>query len=254
MFVALPVNGGNAPVYQWKLNGVNMNGATSNIYGVSILNTGDVISCDLMSDYACPSVPVTGSNSLAFTVNPTAPPVVGIASSVGSVIQPGENVTFTSTVINVGPAATYQWKKNDVAIPGATATTYTTNTLVNNDKIGLTVTSDIDCSNPDTGSSNAITITINTGISHTGRQLTDINLYPNPNSGYFTVEANVDGMTKEATYEILNNLGQLISKGAIEVKNGNLKKQVSLEGIASGTYFIRVSLDENSVVKKFNVQ
>jgi hypothetical protein len=254
-FLALPVNGGNTPVYQWRLNGNSMNGATANVYGVSILNTGDVITCDLISSYACPSIASIGSNGLKFTVKPTAPPIVGIASNSGNVIQTGETVTFTSTVINVGAAATYQWTKNDIDIPGATNSTYTTNALVDGDKIGLVVTSDMDCANPKTGQSNAVTITIGTGIpGSAGRELTEVNLYPNPNSGSFTIDATVGVNQKEASYEILNNLGQLIGKGSIEVRNGNLKKNIMMADVASGTYFIRITLGQNSVVKQFNVQ
>ena len=97
---------------------------------------------------------------------------------------------------------------------------------------------------------------INTGVRNTGRQLTDVTLYPNPNTGYFTVEADLQGISgmNAATYEVLNNVGQLVAKGEIEVKNGMLKQQIRLNDVASGAYFIRLNLGSNSVVKKFNVQ
>jgi hypothetical protein len=255
-FLALPTNGGNAPDYQWRLNGNPMTGATVSMYGLSILNTGDVITCDLMSSYMCPSTSVTGSNSLKFTVNPTAPPVVGIASNKGNIIQPNETVTFTSTVLNVGPAPTYIWKKNGTVITGVTGKTYTTADIVNNDQISLVVISDIECSNPDSGTSNSITMMLNTGVRNVGHQLTEVNLYPNPNSGYFTIEADVQGISgiNKATYELLNNLGQMVSKGDVEVKNGMLKQDVRMNDVANGTYFIRINFGSNSVVKKFNVQ
>ncbi len=255
-FLALPTNGGNQPVYQWKLNGTPMTGATANIYGVSILNNGDVVTCDMTSSYMCPSTPTVNSNALHFTVEPTAPPVVGIASDKGNMIQPGETVTFTSTVLNVGPAPTYVWKKNGNVISGVTGKDYTTNTLANNDQVELIVYSDLPCSNPDSGTSNSITIMVNTGVRNAGHQLTELNLYPNPNTGSFTIEADVQGISgiQNASYEVLNNVGQLVSKGQIEVKNGILKQQISMNEVASGSYFIRVNLGGNSVVKKFDVK
>ncbi|MFN7313265.1 MAG: T9SS type A sorting domain-containing protein [Bacteroidota bacterium] len=56
----------------------------------------------------------------------------------------GSSVTFTANVTNGGAAPTYQWKLNGTNIGGATASTYVTTTLNNQD----TITCDIVSNNP----------------------------------------------------------------------------------------------------------
>ena len=59
---------------------------------------------------------------------------VSITSSASGAICAGTNVTFTATTSSFSTPS-YQWYKNGVAINGATASTYTTNSLTNNDVI-----------------------------------------------------------------------------------------------------------------------
>jgi hypothetical protein len=59
---------------------------------------------------------------------------VSITSSASGAICAGTNVTFTANTSSISTPS-YQWYKNGVAINGATASTYTTNSLTNNDVI-----------------------------------------------------------------------------------------------------------------------
>jgi hypothetical protein len=59
---------------------------------------------------------------------------VSISSSASGAICAGTNVTFTATTSSISTPS-YQWYKNGVAINGATASTYTTNSLTNGDVI-----------------------------------------------------------------------------------------------------------------------
>ena len=67
------------------------------------------------------------------------PPSVEITSSATGSICPGTNVTFTATTVNIA-SPSFQWYLNGVAITGAIASTYSTTTLTNNDKISVTAT------------------------------------------------------------------------------------------------------------------
>lgn len=59
---------------------------------------------------------------------------VSISSSASGAICAGTNVTFTATTSSIS-IPSYQWYKNGAAINGATASTYTTNSLTNGDVI-----------------------------------------------------------------------------------------------------------------------
>ena len=59
---------------------------------------------------------------------------VSITSSASGAVCAGTNITFTAVVSNIS-SPTYQWYKNNIAINGATSSTYSTTTLNNNDQI-----------------------------------------------------------------------------------------------------------------------
>ena len=87
-------------------------------------------------------------------------PIVTIASSQAVALCSGSSVTFTTTLTRGGTAPTYQWKKNGVDIPGATAPTYTTTILLNNDHISCVVTANTVCAQGTTATSNVITAAV----------------------------------------------------------------------------------------------
>lgn len=75
VFTATPVNGGAGPSYQWKKNAVNV-GTNSTSYTDAVLANGDVITCVLTSNIACPTGNPATSNSITMTVN-TTPTITG---------------------------------------------------------------------------------------------------------------------------------------------------------------------------------
>jgi hypothetical protein len=60
--------GGSSPIYQWKKNGIDI-GTNSPTYSDNLLNNGDTIICELISDVACAAGDSSASNSLIFIVN-----------------------------------------------------------------------------------------------------------------------------------------------------------------------------------------
>ena len=67
------------------------------------------------------------------------PPSVTITSNPTGSICPGATVTYTATTSNIA-SPSFQWYLNGVAITGAIASTYSTTTLTNNDKITVIAT------------------------------------------------------------------------------------------------------------------
>ncbi|MEZ5018153.1 MAG: T9SS type A sorting domain-containing protein [Flavipsychrobacter sp.] len=67
-FTATPVNAGNNPQYQWKRNGQDIIGATSNIWSANNLNDNDTIHVELISSYKCPQPTAAKSNSIVVRI------------------------------------------------------------------------------------------------------------------------------------------------------------------------------------------
>lgn len=104
--------------YQWKKDGVNISGATAVSYVLSNVTISDAASYTVevanslgttLSNIATLSV----VNAPVFTTQP-------VATTVGV----GQTLTLTSLATADSPL-TYQWYKNNVAISGATSSTYT---------------------------------------------------------------------------------------------------------------------------------
>jgi len=136
--VTLTANSGIGLNYQWKLNSVNINGATSSTYSVS---AGGNYTCVVSN-----SCGTATSNSISVTVNSL--PNAIITASGSTTICTGGSVTLTA---NSGTGITYQWQLNSGNISGATAISYSASSAGNY----ACVVSDGTCS----ATSNVISVT-----------------------------------------------------------------------------------------------
>ena len=160
IFTAAPVNGGVAPIYQWKLNG-NIVGSNSASFETASLVNGDVISCVMTSSLGCANPQSATSSLITMTVLPSTPAFVSITASATTICS-GALVSFNVT--SVSPGATYQWQLNGTNISGATGTTYQSSTLQNGDKIKVMMTPASPCATPSPAASNEITLTVNSDV------------------------------------------------------------------------------------------
>ena len=154
-FTATPVNGGAAPSYQWKVNGVNA-GTNSPTYSYIPLNN-DAVTCVLTSNIACPTGNPATSNTITMTVSGALPVSVLIAASENPTCT-GTTITYTATPTNGGPGPSYQWKVNGVNA-GTDSPTYSY-IPVNNDVVTCVLTSNISCPSGNPATSNTITMTV----------------------------------------------------------------------------------------------
>ncbi len=142
VFTATPVNGGN-PVYQWKINGVNV-GTNSASYSTSSLINGDVASCVMTSNISCIAVPQVTSNTITMIVNHAVNPSVGISQTTGTnPICPGQTATFTATISD-GNNPTFQWKLNG-SNTGSNTNTFTNSGLTNGQAVRCDISATATC-------------------------------------------------------------------------------------------------------------
>jgi len=95
-----------------------------------------------------------------FIITPSQPASVSIAAVPSGAICAGTSVKFTATPTNGGVGPTYIWKKGGIPIAGATAASYTSTALANNDKITVEMTSNAACASGNPATSNEITVTV----------------------------------------------------------------------------------------------
>jgi len=84
-FTATPTNPGSAPMYQWKVNGVNA-GTNSPIFTSSTLTNGQIVTCNMVSNLACLASTSATSNAITMSVGTVVcycVPVYGTTSNSG---------------------------------------------------------------------------------------------------------------------------------------------------------------------------
>ncbi|WP_247235664.1 T9SS type A sorting domain-containing protein [Telluribacter sp. SYSU D00476] len=181
----LGVTATGATTYQWRKNNTNIPGATGATYTVTNFSSFDAGQYDVLAlnGAGCYSV----SSALSITTNELTP--IAISSQpISRTVCAGQSATFS--VSSSTTPVSYQWRKNGVAIPGATSSSYTINS------ISATHAGDYDV--VVTGSCNAVT---STKATLTVRQPVSIQVQPAAQfkcageAVTFSVTAQGDGLT-----------------------------------------------------------
>jgi len=182
----------------------------------------------------------------AVTVSPNVTPSVTLTPAAATLAL---STAFAANVTNGGTTPTFQWTKNGTAISGATSSSYTV-ALNHGDTLCVNVHSSALCANPATVKA-CIYATLGVSTLTTGTN--DLQLYPNPNDGSFTIYGSVTD-SKTAIIEVMNVLGQVVYKEEAEVQNNLLNKKIALDRINTGLYVLKVSTSIGSNTMKFTVQ
>ena len=166
-FTATPGNGGTAPTYQWKKNGVSISAATNITYTTSTLTNGDQISVDIVSNSSCASTLNASSSPITMVVTPIVSAIVTIATP-STTVCAGTAVLFTASYTNEGATPLFEWFVNSISqgTPGS-SDTYTSSTLANGDQVSVKMTSSLTCVTTATVASNSITITVTPNVTPT---------------------------------------------------------------------------------------
>ncbi len=158
-FTAHPVNEGNTPTYQWKVNGIPV--GTNLITYSYIPADGDLVSCVLTSSETCTSNNPASSIQYPVSVSPLLPVSITISPS-SNPFCVGSSVTFTAFPTHGGFTPSYQWKVNG-ANAGTNSDTFTY-IPANNDQVFCILTSSEQCTSNNPASSLIITMVENTSL------------------------------------------------------------------------------------------
>ncbi|MFN8249756.1 MAG: GEVED domain-containing protein [Ferruginibacter sp.] len=230
---------GNPITYQWQVS-TNAGATWTNISNTGVYSGATTNTLNLtavpasydnylyravLSVAACTNTATSASAKL--TVNPL--PVVVINAGPYTSIHPGITTTVTAAV-SPNAAATYQWYKDGVLIPGATAKSVT----VDIDNLGdysVAVTDVNGCS------SNSGSLTISGGESDI------LFIYPSPNTGLFQVRYyNLNGNAiNPRILNIFDSKGALVFSKTYSVTETYSKMAVDMSHYSSGIYRVELS-------------
>lgn len=255
-FITNITGGGANPQYEWYKNGIVIPGITTADYLDTMPVNGDTVQVVLVSSATCPLTPRTYSNKMSVVVDSIVVPSVTIHANPGTSIPSGQWVTFNAIVTHGGNTPAYQWVRNGNWIPGAIASTYSTNTLSSGDIIKLQVTSNASCATPAMVTSAPLVIqTSNVGIQANENAHANIRLYPNPNNGQFRLAITLNNRIKKEVIklEIMDVLGQILYACTATPENNEWTTTIQLQDVANGIYLLRLKSDHVNVNTSFEV-
>lgn len=186
-FTVEPVNAGDAPLYQWKLNGEDV-GDGSETYVTASLAEGDVVSCEVTSSLDCTVQNPVMSNDASVTVNEIL--IAGVSiSTEASFICEGDEVTFTAVPENGGEEPVYLWMINGVAV-GENSPELMVSDLSDGDVVSCELTSNADCISGNPAASNTLEMSVNMypAALETPQGPDQLDVYETPSSTYTTAE------------------------------------------------------------------
>ncbi len=201
---------------------LNPSGATSYTY-----STGPVVTPSTNSTYTVTGANAAGcTNSTVATVSVNATPTVNATSS-ASLICNGSPAVLTAT-----GASTYSWN-----------TTATTSTI----SVTPSVTTSYTVTGTTNGCSNTFVISQAvspcTGVNANAITVSGLLVYPNPNTGEFTIELN-NGSVKNI--DVMDLTGRVI----ISNSSSNDKVDFNINTLANGVYYVRIQSNNTVEVIK----
>jgi hypothetical protein len=92
------------------------------------------------------------------------------------------------------------------------------------------------------------------GIKNYQNNFADVNIYPNPNNGVFTVSVNVLSDENNTDIALTDITGRIVYKEQLDTHAGSSSLPINTSNLEKGTYFIQISNSQSSIVKKVIVQ
>ncbi len=220
--VMLQVNAGIGATYQWKKNGINIPGATSSSYYATVSGNYKVVKTN---SYGC-----TGT-SAATAVTVYGNPSASIIPQGPTTFCAGDSVQL-KTALNSG--WTYQWKRNNNSITGATSNKYFSKTAgfykvkVTNSQGCTAISSPVQVSVPCRSEEES-----------PGSLPPELMVYPNPAKDHLTIICK--GILGNSEIIISDVRGRQVYSGSCT--SGN---QVPVDNLEAGLYCLKLTSNKFS--------
>ena len=93
-----------------------------------------------------------------------------------------------------------------------------------------------------------------TGIMQPYPSSNDISVFPNPNSVTFTITGSLNSTDETVSMIVLDMLGQVVYNKDVATPKGILNTQVTLPGIGSGIYFLKICSENQSTTYRVMIE
>jgi hypothetical protein len=231
--------------YQWKVNGVNQGSTTTDSSFKPLLNYGDVVSVDLITDHCSPTPFTISSNDIQMKINPSPKLISGLTADT---IR--ENTTKNYAIGQV-PGSTYLWRAVGGTMPDSTTSAVVVSWGSANPNASLSVT-ERDNKNCVITHTMPVNVTSIIGIGeHRKPRLGEA--YPNPAnlSVIIPVYLSESQHIELSLYDITGKLTMQVFQGQADKEN---RFELNVSELNEGLYFYKLTSENGyQTVKKLTI-
>jgi hypothetical protein len=189
------------------------------------------------------------AQALHLTVLPSSTPNLSITVSHGPAINGQQVDTFRASYLGCD-GAYYSWYLNLQPVGQHDSLAIITHLIAHGDSIVCR----IDCGNRCASTTYTYSNRIRSGISDQNAFISGISVYPNPNTGSFTIDI-TSIAEKNAKITVTDVIGQSILTDYITLRSGDNKKQITLaDNIAPGIYIVGVTVDGQTLYQPVSIE
>jgi len=183
------------------------------------------------------------TKSATISVIPNVVPTVSISQS--SCVN--SSITYTASPTNAGVSPVYKWYVNNVLVD--TGRVFTYDNVINGSEIYVQLTSSALCATPRTVSSLRIAADCIVTAAPNIDGLEEFLVSPNPTDGLIVVRLKLNRL-KKVYFAVIDGTGRQVYVSLTKTMSGSNKEQIDLRRYASGSYYLRTSINDKIVIRK----
>ena len=184
------------------------------------------------------------------------------------------SVRYKASVTNGSEVTSFKWTVSNSNIIPLSGSVLLNDITTNTDTLSFSFTNSfktgtlkvLALNNCGTGSSKTFVLNGTTTLNKVGQEIeleeeiienndfiaTQVNVYPNPNNGKFTLSVFSNQNEETAQVSIVNVLGQMVSSYTVPNNNGIINSEINVN-LSTGIYFVKVQLGSEVNVTKISV-